>query len=86
MYPAWTANDKVPWIAPTIGVGLLMIGCYTIMQSTLVYLPLPVLNTLLRSLQQTTSPAAPSLQSVLSLPGQCLRAWELRRAAAYWQG
>jgi MFS transporter, DHA1 family, multidrug resistance protein len=36
---AWTANANVHWIVPTIGVGLVMIGCYTIMQAIFMYLP-----------------------------------------------
>jgi DHA1 family multidrug resistance protein-like MFS transporter len=37
--PAWTADAKIHWIAPTIGVGLVMVGCYTIMQAIFMYLP-----------------------------------------------
>ncbi|PMD30724.1 multidrug transporter [Hyaloscypha variabilis F] len=36
---AWTANGHVHWIVPTIGVGLVMVGAYTIMQSIFMYLP-----------------------------------------------
>ncbi|KAK0105121.1 hypothetical protein ONS95_004518 [Cadophora gregata] len=36
---AWTSNHSIHWIAPTIGVFLVMIGCYTIMQAIFLYLP-----------------------------------------------
>jgi len=35
---AWTANPKVPWIAPVIGGALLGMGFFTIFQSALNYL------------------------------------------------
>ncbi|KAH9214000.1 major facilitator superfamily transporter [Leptodontidium sp. 2 PMI_412] len=36
---AWTSNPSIHWISPTIGVFLVMIGCYTIMQAIFLYLP-----------------------------------------------
>ncbi|KAL2062206.1 hypothetical protein VTL71DRAFT_6472 [Oculimacula yallundae] len=36
---AWTSTPSIHWIAPTIGVFLVMIGCYTIMQAIFLYLP-----------------------------------------------
>ncbi|KAE8442608.1 hypothetical protein EG329_003031 [Mollisiaceae sp. DMI_Dod_QoI] len=36
---AWTANPSIHWILPTLGVFLVMIGCYTIMQAIFLYLP-----------------------------------------------
>ncbi|PVH76284.1 major facilitator superfamily transporter [Cadophora sp. DSE1049] len=36
---AWTSNPSIHWIAPTIGVFLVMIGCYTIMQAIFLFLP-----------------------------------------------
>lgn len=36
---AWTSNPSIHWIFPTIGVFLVMIGCYTIMQAIFLYLP-----------------------------------------------
>jgi DHA1 family multidrug resistance protein-like MFS transporter len=37
---AWTVDPKIHWIASTIGVCLVMVGKYTIMQSIFLYLPL----------------------------------------------
>ncbi|KAH7372210.1 major facilitator superfamily domain-containing protein [Cadophora sp. MPI-SDFR-AT-0126] len=36
---AWTSSHSIHWMAPTIGVFLVMIGCYTIMQAIFLYLP-----------------------------------------------
>jgi DHA1 family multidrug resistance protein-like MFS transporter len=38
-FVAWTVDPSIHWIAPTIGVCLVMVGEYTIMQSIFLYLP-----------------------------------------------
>lgn len=38
-FVAWTADPKIHWIVPTIGVFFVMNGCYTLMQAIFMYLP-----------------------------------------------
>jgi DHA1 family multidrug resistance protein-like MFS transporter len=38
-YLAWTVDPKIHWIAPTIGICLVMVIKFTIMQSIFLYLP-----------------------------------------------